>query len=63
MAGASIMDKLQQVIDAAFGQRDVVREPPPASEFFLQQQRRLAQQAEKIAALKKARLAARLAKQ
>ena len=50
------MEKLQQLLDTAFGQRVAQRAPEEPSQYFLQQQQRLARQAEKIAALRKARL-------
>jgi hypothetical protein len=56
MIGASHMDKLQQLLDTAFGQPDTVREPQAPSEYFIERQREFEKRAEKIAALRKARL-------
>lgn len=50
------MEKLQQLLDTAFGQRDRVHEPPAPSEYFIERQREFEKSAQKIAALRKARL-------
>ena len=50
------MERLQHLLDTAFGQHEAQRAAQEPSEYFLQQQQRLARQSEKIAALRKARL-------
>ena len=49
--------KLQHVIDAAFGMKDAERAPQRPSDAFNERERRSAEQAQKIQALRQARLA------
>jgi hypothetical protein len=51
-----MMDKLQHLLDTAFGQPAAAREPPAPSEYSLERQREFEKRAEKTAALRKARL-------
>jgi len=51
------MDKLQHLLDTAFGQPNAEREPQAPSEFYVARERELAERARKIEALRQARLA------
>ena len=51
------MDKLQHLLETAFGQRTAPRAPQGPNEFTLERQRAFEESARKVEALRKARLA------
>ena len=57
LIGASVMDKLQRLIDTAFGQSAAQRAPQAPNEFTLERQRAFDERAKKIEALRRARMA------
>ena len=50
------MDKLQHLLDTAFGQPDAERKPQRPSEQFMAREREFAERAKKIETLRRARL-------
>ena len=55
--GASVMDKLQRLIDTAFGRPAAERAPQAPNEYTLERQRAFDESAKKIEALRRARMA------
>jgi hypothetical protein len=56
LIGASMMEKLQEIVDAVFGAVDNQPAPLPPNEFTVQRQRVFDERARKIEALRRARL-------
>jgi hypothetical protein len=50
------MNKLQHMLDTAFGRPNAEREPQAPSELYITRERELAERARKIEALRQARL-------
>jgi hypothetical protein len=57
LVGAAVMDKLQDLLDVAFGKVTGTKPPLEPNEFTLERQRAFEESARKIEALRRARLA------